>query len=88
MTSLDLCYEAGRILFSEWPTIVSVYVDALVKHYTQKWSLPDIMNTMGVKNETLLDLKQLRSQATLGLFSFASYGPQTAYQLVHGDSWN
>ena len=69
-------------MFQEWPT-VSVYVDALVKHYQQHWMLPDIMKTMGVSNETLLEVKQLRSQATLGLLHFASYAPETAYKMVH-----
>ena len=84
VTSLDLSYETGRNVFSQWPPLVSIYVDSAVKFYKNKWSLPEVMTTMGLTNETLVDLKELRSNATLGLLQFASYGPAEAYSLAHG----
>ena len=59
-------------------------MDSAVKFYKNKWSLPEVMTTMGLTNETLVDLKELRSNATLGLLQFASYGPAEAYSLAHG----
>ena len=59
-------------------------MDSAVKFYKNKWSLPEVMTTMGLTNETLVDLKELRSNATLGLLQFASYGPAEAHSLAHG----
>lgn len=72
-------------MFQQWPTLVSIYIDALVKEYSVKWELPEILRTMAVSNETLLDLKQLRSQAMLGMLTFASYEAKTAHAMVHGN---
>lgn len=86
VTSLDLSYEAGRIVFSQWPPLVTAYVDAAVRHYKQKWELPEILSNMGVSNETLIDLKELRTNATIGLLTFASYSQAKAHRLVTGVS--
>ena len=86
VTSLDLSYEAGRIVFSQWPPLVTSYIDAAVRHYKQKWELPEILTNMGVSNETMIDLKELRTNATIGLLTFASYSQSKAHDLVHGGS--
>ena len=65
---------------------MTAYVDAAVRHYKQKWELPEVLNNMGVSNETLIDLKELRTNATIGLLTFASYSQEKAHKLVHGVS--
>ena len=84
VTTLDLSYETSRVLFSQWPNIVSIFIDSNLRYYMAKWMLPESMNVMKVSNELLLDLKMLRSGAMLEMLRFATSSPKAAYKLAHG----
>ena len=71
---LDLSYEVGRIIFQEWPQLVSVYVNELVQSYSLSWDLPETIKAIGITGQILMDIRSLRVQATIGMLKLVSMG--------------
>ena len=73
-----MTYDVGRILFGEFPSIVQDYVGSIVDGYKTTWSLPSLIQNVGLTEDVILKLRAIRASCTLEMFEFLSRSPLTS----------
>lgn len=70
----DIVYDVAKIVFSEYPALVQDWVQAIAEVFRKTWSMPALMQSVGVGSDEVLQLQSLRVNCVLMLFDYAARG--------------